>query len=428
MITPQDLEVRTLGAPRHKSPLQGRRQARFVPDSRRILLEDEAGAGCDAAGLTFEKAGPRERIFFEPATITAAIVTCGGLCPGLNNVIRSAFLELTYNYRVRRVLGIRHGYKGLNPDNGLEPIEITPEFVHRIHDVGGTVLGSSRGPQPPQRMVDFLEERSIDILFAVGGDGTQRGASAIQREIRRRGLTKAVIGIPKTIDNDIPYVWMTFGYATAIEKAEEVLRAAHIEALGAPYGVGLVKVMGRDSGFIAAGAALASQEAQFVLVPEVRFPLEGDEGLLVELERRLRQRGHALIVVAEGAGQHFFEGMPRQSDASGNVRHKDIGVFLRDRIIAHLNNRGIAPVLRYIDPSYLIRSIPANGWDRILCDAMARDAVHAGMAGKTDMIVGYHHASTIHVPIPAATSYRRKMDVASDLWESVLSTTGQPRW
>lgn len=428
MITQKDLEVSTLGEARHVSPLASRGQISFVPDSRRLLLEDEIGPGTVGEGLSFEKSGPRERIFFDPAKTSAAIVTCGGLCPGLNNVIRSVFLELSYNYGVKRTLGIRQGYRGLNPDSGLEPIEIDEAFVHRIHDVGGTVLGSSRGPQPPEKMVDFLEQRDIDILFTVGGDGTQRGASAIRQEIGRRGLAKAVVGIPKTIDNDIPFVWMTFGYATAIEKAEEALRAAHIEALGAPNGVGLVKVMGRDSGFIAAGAALASQEANFVLVPEVPFPLEGENGLLAHLKRRIEARGHALIVVAEGAGQHLFEKIREKRDESGNVRHEDVGVFLRDRISAYMNERDVPVVLRYIDPSYLIRGVPANSWDRILCDAMARGAVHAAMAGKTDILIGFHHASTIHVPIPVGTSRRRKMELTSHLWESVLSTTGQPRW
>jgi 6-phosphofructokinase 1 len=186
--------------------------------------------------------------------------------------------------------------------------------------------------------------------------------------------------------------------------------------------------MGRDSGFIAAGASLASQEANFVLVPEIPFPLEGEDGFLAALENRIRKRGHALVVVAEGAGQHLFKDSEQGHDASGNLDHEDIGVFLKQRIQAHFKEKKLELNLKYLDPSYLIRSIPANGWDRILCDRMARHAVHAAMAGKTDMMIGFHHNTMINVPIPAAIADRRRMELTSDLWSGVLSTTGQPRW
>jgi 6-phosphofructokinase 1 len=429
MLTQAELTVSSLGACSHQPPVKLSKRFEFVRESTRIRLFPEVGP--ETAGgedLAFEKAGPRKKIFFDPGSTTAALVTCGGLSPGLNNVIRSAYLELTYNYGVQRVLGIREGYRGLNPASGLEPIEITPADVDHIHDLGGTMLGSSRGPQDPAIVVETLERHGIDILFCIGGDGTQRGASVIHDEIRKRGLPKAVVGIPKTIDNDIPYVWMSFGYATALEKAEEVLRAAHMEALGAQNGVGLVKVMGRDAGFVAAGAAVASQEANFVLVPEVPFPLEGEDGFLQTLERRILERGHALIVVAEGAGQHLLEGKHAERDASGNLLHDDIGFFLRDRIIRHFAQREIPLNLKYLDPSYLIRSVPANAWDRILSDRMARSAVHAGMAGKTDVMIGFVHGALVHVPINTAVASKKQMEATSDLWNAVLSATGQPRW
>ncbi|MHC4813409.1 MAG: ATP-dependent 6-phosphofructokinase [Planctomycetota bacterium] len=409
MVTPEDLIVTTLGPCRVESPYKGEKARRFISDETYIRLEDEIGPGAVFdAQLAFEKAGPRERIFFEPERTTAAIVTCGGLSPGLNTVIRSIFLELVYNYGVPRVLGIREGYRGLNPEQGKPLVELTPAFVQSIHYLGGTVLGSSRGAQEPGVMADFLASCEIDILFCVGGDGTQRGALALSQEVQKRGLETAIVGIPKTIDNDIPYVWMSFGYATAAEVAMQVIRGAHVEALGAPNGIGLVKVMGRNAGFIAAGAALASQEANFVLVPEVPFLLEGERGLLQALERRLEVRGHAVIVTAEGAGQHLLEaGTEDQTDASGNVRHQDIG---------------------YIDPSYAIRSVPANAWDRILSDRMARMACHAAMAGKTNLLIGYHHNSFVHIPIRTAVATRRQLDPASDLWNAVLGCTGQPRW
>jgi 6-phosphofructokinase 1 len=429
MPTQEDLRVSSLGACANDAPRKLAERMEFVRDSTRVRLAPEVELqGEWQEELTFEKAGPRQKIFFDPGSTTAALVTCGGLSPGLNNVIRSVYLELTHNYGVKRVLGIREGYRGLNPASGLEPIEIDADLVGNIHDEGGTVLGTSRGPQPTPVIVDTLERYRVDILFCIGGDGTQRAASKICEEIRERGARRAVVGIPKTIDNDIPYVWTSFGYATALEKAQEVLRAAHTEAVCSPNGVGLVKVMGRDAGFIAAGAAVASQDVNFVLVPEVSFPLEGDGGLLEMLERRIRDRGHAVIVVAEGAGQHLLDKRRDERDASGNLLHDDIGLFLRQRILDHFARRNIPLNLKYLDPSYLIRSVPANAWDKILCDGMARNAVHAAMARKTDVLIGFIHGVLVHVPIPAAVSTKKRLDLASDLWNAVLSGTGQPDW
>ena len=422
-----DLLIANLGPRAHDSPLEAKGFT-FYDDATRIEVSRRVHVHREDQELSFEAAGPRSKLFFEPRSTTAAFVTCGGLSPGLNNVIRSGFLELTYNYGVKRILGIRNGYAGLDPDSGLEPITMTKEFVKDIHYLGGTVLGSSRGAQDPAVMVDSMVVRGIDILFCIGGDGTQRGAHAIQQEIERRGLAKSIIGIPKTIDNDVPFVELSFGHVTALEAASGVLRGGHVEARGAPNGVGLVKVMGRDAGFIAAGAALAAQEANFVLVPEVPFPLEGPDGFLDVLERRVLTRGHALIVVAEGAGQHLFAHESLERDPSGNLRYRDIGVFLRDRIGAHFKTRGLDLNLKYIDPSYSIRSIPANAWDRILSDRMARAAVHAGMAGKTDAMIGYWSQEIVHVPISIAVTEKKRLALDSDLWNAVLATTGQPPW
>jgi 6-phosphofructokinase 1 len=428
MLTQRDLIVPTLGSRNFESPLEAKGRM-FADESVRVRVKRhvaEETSGEDE--LSFEEAGPRRKLFFDPANTTAAFVTCGGLSPGLNNVIRSGFLELTHNYGVSRVLGIRNGYVGMNPDSELEPTFMTQRFVQNIHHLGGTVLGSSRGGQEPAIIADFLEARQIDILFCVGGDGTQRGAHAIQQEVDRRGLRKSVIGIPKTIDNDVPFVEISFGYVTALEVASDVLRGAHVEAVGALNGVGLVKLMGRDAGFIAAGAAIASQEANFVLVPEIPFPLEGEGGFLQTLERRMLTRGHALVVVAEGAGQHLLTGHDVERDASGNVRHEDIGVFLRDRIKQHFADRKLELNLKYIDPSYAIRSVPANAWDCILTDRMARAAVHAAMAGKTDAMIGYWNQEIVHVPIATAVADKKQMPLESDLWNAVLATTGQPDW
>ncbi|OYT73366.1 MAG: diphosphate--fructose-6-phosphate 1-phosphotransferase [Chloracidobacterium sp. CP2_5A] len=429
---PEDLAIRSLGECRFSSPLQlgaasGEYHGEFMPDAAKVRFYVELES-LDARpdDLFFERAGPRERLFFDPTKVRAAIVTCGGLCPGINNVIRSAFLALKYNYGVPEVYGIRYGYRGLNPAYGDGFLLLTHEMVETIHLQGGTFLGSSRGPQPVGVMLDTLAARGIDMLFCVGGDGTQRGADAIARAAREQGRSLAVVGIPKTIDNDIPYVFRSFGYGTAVEKAREVIAGAHAEAKGAPNGIVIVKLMGRNAGFIAAGATTASQEVNFAFIPELSFDLEPPNGFLAHLERRVLDRGHAVVVVAEGAGQHLFGDLPAERDASGNVKHHDIGTYLRDRIIAHFRDRRIEANVKYIDPSYIIRSVAANCDDAQLSDRFARYAVHAAMAGKTDLLIGYWHGLFVHVPMRLVTSRKKHLSPKSSLWLSVLATTGQP--
>ena len=426
LIRIMDTAISTLGDCAIRSPLRLKSLrddlvGNFVPDATRVRFNVEADSTPE---LLFEKAGPREMIFFEPALTRAAIMTCGGLCPGLNNVIRSAFHELFHNYGVQEILGIRYGYQGLNSAAGLSPMKLTPEIVEDIHMEGGTILGSSRGNQPLSTMVDFLERNRIHILLCVGGDGTQRGAHAIAEEVRKRGLPIAIVGIPKTIDNDILYVRSTFGFVTAVDRAREVLFCAHSEAHSFPNGIGLVRLMGRDSGFITAMATLASQEVNFTLIPELPFRLDGERGFLKALKGRILNRGHALIAVAEGAGQDLLAGGAEEKDASGNVLHKDIGWFLKDCITDFFKEQGIPINLKYIDPTYLIRSVPANSEDSVLCDQYARNAVHAAMAGKTDMIIGLWH-TFMHVPIALATSARQRISSESLLWHNVISATGQ---
>jgi 6-phosphofructokinase 1 len=435
MLNTDDLDITSLGVCSYVSPLDlstevGDGLGDFIRDQQRILfdVEIEAGTAPTMPVRSFEKAGPRERIFFEPTKTTVAIVTCGGLCPGLNNVIRSIYMEATRNYGVSSVLGIRNGYLGLNPASGLQPRVLTTADVEDIHKLGGTMLGTSRGPQDPALMVEFLAQHSIDALFCIGGDGTQRGAQSIHEQVQRRKLPIAVVGIPKTIDNDIEYVDRTFGYVTALDEAQQVLRCAHVEARSAVNGVALVKLMGRHAGFIAAGAALAGQDADFVLVPEVRFPLDGSDGFLTSLEGCVRRRGHAVVVVAEGAGQHLMPPKDHHKDASGNVQHGDIGPFLQQVILDHFAATDIDISLKYIDPSYTIRSVPANCSDRLLCDQLARHAVHAAMAGKTGVMIGFRSNRFVHIPISTATVQSKQLDVEGDRWTSVLLTTGQPRW
>jgi len=371
----------------------------------------------------FETAGPREKIYFDPSKLKCGIVTCGGLCPGLNDVIRAIVLGLTHHYGVKTIFGFRFGFEGLTYRHGHVPLELTPSVVEEINKFGGSILGSSRGPQDISEMTDTLERMNVGLLFTIGGDGTLRGAQAIAEEIGRRGLKIGIVGIPKTIDNDISYVGASFGFETAVAESRTAIYSAHAEAVGARNGIGLVKLMGRESGFIAANAALANNDVNFCLVPEVPFSLEG---FLKALEKRISERGHAVVVVGEGAGQTLMKGTGER-DASGNPRFSDVGLFLKNRINEHFKNMGKEVNLKYIDPSYTIRSLPANPSDSAFCLLLGHNAVHAGMTGRTNMLVGYWKGECTHVPIRLAVSSRKRIDPNGRLWSDVLSSTGQPR-
>ncbi|WP_243310249.1 ATP-dependent 6-phosphofructokinase [Fundidesulfovibrio agrisoli] len=419
-----DTGIKTLGPAAIPSPLT---YCRFVPDDIKVPLRvspEDLDDPSQNADVLFEPAGPRANIFFDSSKVKAAIVTCGGLCPGINDVIRSIVMEAHHNYNLAATLGIRYGLQGFIPKYGHEIVELTPANVSNIHEFGGTMLGSSRGPQPPEEIVDALERSNIGVLFVIGGDGTLKAARAIHEEVVRRGARIAVIGVPKTIDNDISLVTQSFGFDTAVEKATEAIRCAHTEALGVLGGVGLVKLMGRESGFIAAQATLALKEVNFVLVPEDPFQLRGEHGLLPALEKRLKARKHAVIVVAEGAGQHLLEQSGR-TDASGNPVLGDIATLLSGEITDYMKERGQPMTLKYIDPSYIIRSVPANANDRVYCGFLGQFAVHAAMAGKTGMVVSKVYGRYVHLPLELVTRKRKKLDLASDYWRAVLESTGQ---
>ena len=420
-----DFSIARMGNCRIPSPMA---TVDFVGDEERVLYHDRTSKirGCLADGREppgFELAGPRERIFFDPSKLKCGIVTCGGLCPGLNDVTRSIVLSLYHHYGVKKVHGFRFGYEGLVHRYGHKPLELMPDTVNRINELGGTILGSSRGPQDPAEMAKTLADLKVGILFAIGGDGTLRGAQKIAEEAGRQGLALSVIGIPKTIDNDVSYVQKTFGFETAVTEARRATYAANTEAEAARNGIGLVKLMGRDSGFIAAYSVLADSQVNFCLVPEVPFTLDR---FLAELRKRLEGRGHAVIVVAEGAGQDLMA-KTAERDASGNIKYGDIGTFLRDAIKDHFKRIGMEISLKYIDPSYTIRSVPANAHDSAFCLLLGQSAVHAGMSGRTNMVVSFWNHQYTHVPISLATSQRKQIDPEGVLWSSVLASTGQPR-
>jgi 6-phosphofructokinase 1 len=426
------LGKRTLKSPLNLSQTEGDGLFEYVTDEDRVVYDTtlQNYVKCREQGelpISFEKAGPRQQIFFEPAKTKVAIVTCGGLCPGLNNVIRSLVLTLWQRYGVKRIVGVQYGYEGFIAKFNHPLVDLTPEMVDKIHTEGGTILGSSRGEQNVSEIVDALEVMNVNILFCIGGDGTLRGAQAITEEIAKRGLKIAVGGIPKTIDNDISMIDRSFGFETACSIATEIIYSGHNEAHGAYNGIALIKLMGRDSGFIAAHAALSNQEVNFVLIPEMDFELYGGRGFLKVLRKRLEERHHAVIVVAEGAGQHLFEDRDIvKKDASGNAKYKDIGIFLKEKIQEEFDNKDFPYSLKYIDPSYIIRSAPANPQDSKFCLQLAQHAVHAAMVGKTGFVVGNRSGMFTLLPIPVAVKQRKKIDLQSELWFNVLEATGQP--
>lgn len=421
-----DTTIESLGEARIDSPL---RNLQFVTDDTRVLMNSSADQfeqhlRDGSVPVSFQKAGPSRKIYFDPSKLKCALVTCGGLCPGLNDVIRSVVLTLYHAYGVRNILGIRYGLQGFIPQHGHSVMELLPDSVSEINEVGGTILSSSRGPQDIELIVDALERMNVGILFAIGGDGTFRAAAQIAEEVHKRRDRISVVGIPKTIDNDINLLSRSFGFNTAVSRASEAISSAHVEATGFPNGIGVVKLMGRHSGFIAATAALAKRNANFVLIPESDFDLDGPHGLLAVLEKRLHDRKHAVLVVAEGAGQDYcaIEGY----DESGNRRLGDIGIFLRDRISAYFKEKGIELNLKYIDPSYMIRSVAATANDSVFCGFLGQNAVHAGMAGKTNMVVGARNDEFVYIPFSLVIGGRKHVDLEGKLWSSVLEATGQP--
>ncbi|GLZ56021.1 ATP-dependent 6-phosphofructokinase [Actinomycetospora sp. NBRC 106378] len=434
----EDLHVRTLGECRIPSPFSvlltdKQTTPHFVHEDDRVMLDDTMSVIASRSMETLpslETAGARRNIYFDPADTTVGIVSCGGLCPGVNNVIRGVVQELTVHYRVNRILGFRNGFRGLTAAYRDDVIDLTGRSFRDIAPTGGTILGSSRGDQDADEMVDSLIAREVDILVVIGGDGSIRAASRLVAAIDRRGLDIAVVAIPKTIDNDLPYTDQSFGFQSAFERATDFIDSVAIEASAHENGVGIVKLMGRHSGFIACYAALATYGADMVLIPEVPFGLAGPDGLLARAEHLIRTRGHVVIVVAEGAGQDVLRaagqlGEADATDASGNVRLGDIGQFLAEELTAHLSGVGLPPTLRYIDPSYSIRSVTANAYDSVYCLRLAHAAVHAAMAGRTETVVVRWRRRFVHVPMPLITSHRNRVDPDGDLWMSVLEATNQ---
>ncbi len=422
-FTAKQAVVRRLGEAKIDSPLDIIKE---IQVNDKIFFHPYPGLEQDDAPVAFETSRPESKIYFDPSKVTAGIVTCGGLCPGLNNVIRAIVMRLHYGYGVRKIYGVRYGLQGFISEYHHPFVELSPERVADIHERGGTILGSSRGAQSIEAIVDTMERQNMNMLFIIGGDGTLKAAEKISNEVFKRNLKIAVVAVPKTIDNDISCVSRSFGFETAVDTSTQAIQCAHTEAESYPNGIGIVKLMGRYSGYIAATAAAAQRDVNFVLIPEVDFDLDGPCGFLEVLKQRIANRSHAVIVVAEGAGQKFFKKEKQEKDKSGNVLLNDIGIYLQQRIKTYFKAKNMEFNLKYIDPSYIIRSVPANTNDGLFCAILGQNAVHAAMAGKTELLVSIWHGVHCQLPISLAIAKRKMMHPTSRLWINVLESTGQP--
>ncbi|KAA6423820.1 MAG: phosphofructokinase family [Trebouxia sp. A1-2] len=370
------------------------------------------------------RAGARETIYHDPSTVNAAIVTCGGLCPGLNDVVQGLVRKLEdYGVPDGNILGIRYGYKGFY-NRKQKPVVLNSKAVEGIQLQGGTILGTSRGGADIKEIVKRIDMWGIDMVFVVGGNGGNAGAAAIQAQCEKDGVVCNIVGVPKSIDNDILVIDKCFGFDTAVEEAQTALLAAKVEAISADQGIGLVKLMGRSSGFIAMQASMASGVVDICLIPEVNFNLDGRHGLMAYIETLLANKGHCVICVAEGAGQEILMSGDVQTDRSGNPILKDVGPWLKSEIKKRFKEADV----KYIDPSYLIRSIPTTSNDRIYCKILAHNAVHAAFAGFTGVTVGLVNTHYVILPIPVVIQAPRRVDPQGKQWNRLRSSIGQPQF
>ncbi|XP_042029745.1 ATP-dependent 6-phosphofructokinase 2 [Salvia splendens] len=419
----------------HPNPLDAnpffRPSSEFYITPNDVVLRHILHGASDAPGprLAYHRAGPRKAVYFEPGHVRAAIVTCGGLCPGMNTVIRELVVGLWDLYGARHIFGVEAGYRGFYSG---EPVALNPKMVHDWHRKGGTVLETSRGGFDLARIVDAIQDRGFNQVYIIGGDGTMRGMVEIFNEIKCRKLNIAVAGIPKTVDNDVGIIDRSFGFQTAVEMAQQAISAAHTEAESAVNGVGLVKLMGRSTGHIALHATLSSRDVDCCLIPENDFYLEGRGGLLEFLGARLKENGHAVVVVAEGAGQDVIprsdEAHVEEKDESGNPVFLDVGRWLKSELKkwwARDHGTELFTV-KYIDPTYMVRAVPANATDNLYCTLVAHSAIHGAMAGYTGFVSGPINGNYGYIPVEDVARAKNRVDTRDHKWAWVRSLTNQP--
>ena len=423
----EEPEIKTLISPCYGDPLNrdvmsgGFIQKEHFTKLGRVVTADD--------GAKYIKAGPRYHVALDNEKVKACIVTCGGLCPGLNVVIRELVMSLRYNYGVQDIFGIKWGYSGFYDDESW--VRLTPDDVKEIHTQGGTVLGTSRGGFDGQRIAAEMLKRGINMGFFIGGDGTHRGIKELTKIFRQKKEKVILVGIPKTIDNDIPIIDRSFGLDSAVTESVHVIRAANVEANCNPNGIGLVKLFGRSSGFVAMYATLAARDVNICLIPEVPFNLYGENGLLDYIFKRLEIKHHVVIVVGEGAGfavKDYDVKVSGKTDKSGNPVLPDIGVLLKEEIKKKAKELGIEINLKYIDPTYIVRAGPANSFDCNYCAKLAQNAVHCAFAGYTNFSIGIVNNHTCMIPIDKISQEGvvRKIKTSDSDYLMMLASTGQP--
>ena len=389
----------------------------------------------------FLEAGPRRMLFHEPQSVRAVVVTSGGLAPGLNCVVHGIVTRHWNTYGVnaaRRggIFGIYDGFVGLyNKPLDKTPASLRPEITEPWLDRGGSMLGARRFHEQElgelaDQITANLALNDINILYVIGGDGSLKVAHEIAQRAKARNIS--VVGIPKTMDNDVLWVWQSFGFNTAVQKAAEVVNTMHAEAESTRR-VGLIELFGAESGFVAANATLASGHVDLVLVPEIFLALcpQQCEALLdrfieyLSQTVRSKERAHAIVVLAEGVGELFKQ---RQVKLGGQpVSGKNFAGELRDFLQGGLKD----PLGRVVDvfvnqPRHNIRAVPANAYDQIYCARLGALAVDNALAGYTDVMVSQWLTEYVLVPLELVALGKKSIPPGGMFWKQVVSSTGQP--
>ena len=448
--------------------------------------------------LGFPEAGPRRTICFPTNSDTGlkvAVLVVGGIAPGINAVIdgivqrHSLHAEMS-NYEDKlEIHGLINGslaFDDLGNSHRLlvsdprrlaaNPLRLeTPPHAHE----GGSILGTCRDdelmkePDRDTKLKDIVHQlRNFDILYVIGGDGGMRMAHAIRSyalaEGRTGGRELSVVAIPKTMDNDILWVWQSFGFMSAVEKAREVIEHIHTEITSNPR-LGIVQLFGSVSGFVVSHAVLAGStpNCYLALVPEVPFSLKK---VAAYLQKRLSERGPipgGLIVMAEtalptDALQILNEldripvGTSTKTEPVLNTReakaverflalqndHKTLTGQTSDELrsaclkivsrgLEHLLKKGAKPGSRWLklrvvtnEPRHIIRAIPPSCQDIITGRRLGSLAVDNAMAGYTDCMISQWLTEFVLVPLPLVVLGRKQIHREGIFWKSVLAKTG----
>lgn len=349
------------------------------------------------------------------------LLTGGGDAPGLNAVIRTAVLSAVN--RGWQVLGIRHGFAGLLGDPDIMPL--TRAAVRGIAHLGGTILRTTNKGNPlcfPVRgedgiyiekdcsleLIDNVRNLGIDALVAIGGDGTL----GIALELVNRGLK--IVGVPKTIDNDVSCTITTFGFDTAVSTAIDAIDKLHTTAESHDR-VMVMEVMGRHAGFIALHAGVAAT-ADVVLIPEI--PYDIDKVCEKILARDRAGQNFSIVVAAEGAYSKAeaitgsYHPMPRRAIRAGGVAerlveqiHEGTGKECRSLVLGHLQRGGMP-----------------TGYDRLLATRFGAAAITAVENGKWGEMVALQSPHLVTVPIAEVIREEKRVDLSHDVVQAARAT------